>query len=110
MVTYALCTISNPGAALREMRRVLRPGGEPIFCEHGIAPDPAVRRWQGLLTPAWTKVAGGCPLDRDIPRLLKEAGFHSSDTQQMCLPGPRPRTYKYCGTAVADTSERRSRP
>lgn len=99
LVTYTLCTIADPGAALGEMRRVLRPGGRLVFCEHGLAPDASVRRWQGRLTPLWAKLAGGCHLDRDIPALLRSAGFHSSDTQSMYLPGPRPLTYNYWGTA-----------
>ena len=101
VVTYSLCTIPDPLAALGEMRRVLKPGGRLIFCEHGLAPDPSVRRWQERLTPLWSKVAGGCHLNRDIPALLKEAGFRSGDMQTMYLPGPRPLTYNYWGTAEA---------
>ncbi|HSW34249.1 MAG TPA: class I SAM-dependent methyltransferase [Steroidobacteraceae bacterium] len=101
LVTYTLCTIDDPVSALKEMRRVLKPGGRLIFCEHGLAPDAAVRRWQGRLTPLWATLAGGCHLDRDIPRLLKEAGFGSEDMQAMYLPGPRALTYNYWGTAVA---------
>ena len=101
MVTYSLCTIGDPLSALKEMRRVLRPGGRLIFCEHGRAPDARVRRWQERLTPLWSTLAGGCHLDRDIPRLLAQAGFRSDDMQQMYLPGPRPLTYNYWGTAVA---------
>ena len=101
VVTYSLCTIPDPLAALGEMRRVLKPGGRLIFCEHGLAPDPSVRRWQERLTPLWSKVAGGCHLNRDIPALLKEAGFRSTDMETMYLPGPRPLTYNYWGTAEA---------
>jgi ubiquinone/menaquinone biosynthesis C-methylase UbiE len=101
LVTYALCTIADPHAALVEMRRVLKHGGLLVFCEHGLAPDPSVRRWQQRLTPLWTKVAGGCHLDRDVPTLLTDAGFQSDDLQTLHLPGPRVLTYNYWGTAEA---------
>jgi ubiquinone/menaquinone biosynthesis C-methylase UbiE len=101
LVTYSLCTITDPAAALTEMRRVLKAGGLLIFCEHGLAPDLSVRRWQERLTPLWSKLAGGCHLDRDVPRLLRQAGFRSDDMRQMYLPGPRALTYSYWGTAVA---------
>jgi len=100
LVTFSLCTIDEPVEALKEMRRVLKPGGRLIFCEHGLAPDASVRRWQRRLTPLWSKLAGGCHLDRDIPGLLQEAGFRVDDLQQMYLPGPRALTYNYWGTAV----------
>ena len=101
LVTYTLCSIPDPVAALKEMRRMLAPGAKLIFCEHGLAPDASVRRWQDRLTPVWSKLGGGCHLNRDIPRLLREAGFHSADIQSMYLPGPRPLTYNYWGTAVS---------
>lgn len=101
VVTYALCTIADPLAALVEMRRVLKRGGLLVFCEHGLAPDPSVRRWQHRLTPLWARVAGGCHLDRNVPALLSEAGFQSRDLQTAYLPGPRVLTYNYWGTAEA---------
>lgn len=101
VVTYSLCTIPDPVAALREMKRVLKPAGKLVFCEHGAAPDAAVRRWQDRLTPMWSKIAGGCHLNRDIPALLREAGFRCDDLETLYLPGPRPLTYNYWGTAQA---------
>ena len=98
--TYTLCTIPDPLAALREMRRVLAPGGRLLFCEHGRAPDENVRRWQERLTPHWQKIAGGCHLERDVPALLAEAGFRCDTLQTRYLPGPRPLTYHYLGEAV----------
>lgn len=99
LVTYSLCTIPDPVAALGEMRRVLKRGGKLLFCEHGLAPDASVRRWQRRLNPLWSKLAGGCHLDRDIPGLLRQAGFHVADLQTLYLPGPRPLTFNYWGSA-----------
>ena len=101
VITYALCSIPDPLAALREIRRVLAADGRLIFCEHGRAPDESVRRWQTRLQPHWKKIAGGCHLDRDIPALLNDAGFRTKDMQTMYLPGPRPLTYNYWGIAYA---------
>lgn len=100
LVTYTLCTIPDPLAALREMRRVLSAGGRLLYCEHGRAPDASVRRWQERLDPLWGKVAGGCHLGRDIPALLQAAGFSLPDLQTRYLPGPRPFTFHYWGEAL----------
>ncbi|MBL0422822.1 methyltransferase domain-containing protein [Ramlibacter sp. AW1] len=75
--TWTLCSIPDPAAALAEMHRVLRPDGRLLLAEHGLAPDAAVARWQARLEPAWSRVAGGCHLTRDVPRLLAQAGFAS---------------------------------
>jgi len=101
LMTYTLCSIPDPVAALKEMRRMLKPGARLVFCEHGASPDPGVRRWQDRLTPLWSRIGGGCHLNRDIPALLREAGFRCDDLQAAYLPGPRPLTYNYWGTAAA---------
>ncbi len=103
LMTYTLCTIPDPLAALQEMRRVLVPGGQLLYCEHGRAPDEAVRRWQERLQPLWGKLAGGCHLGRDIAALLQAAGFSLPDLQTRYLPGPRPFTFHYWGAAFAKT-------
>lgn len=100
LVTYALCTIPDPHAALLEARRVLKRGGQLLFCEHGLAPEPSVQRWQHRLTPVWKKVAGGCHLDRDVPALLAAAGFDVPDLQTAYLPGPRFLACNYWGAAI----------
>lgn len=100
VVTYSLCSIPQPLAALREMHRVLAPGGRLLVLEHGRAPEAAVRRWQGRLQPLWGRIAGGCHLGRDIPLLLGTAGFDAPGLQAAYLEGPRPFTYHYWGEAV----------
>ncbi|MDP4917929.1 MAG: class I SAM-dependent methyltransferase [Haliea sp.] len=100
VVTFALCTIPDPVAALRGMARVLRPDGELLFCEHGRAPDAGVQRWQDRINGFWASVAGGCNINRDIPALLAAGGFQVSDLQTLYLPGtPRIAGYNYWGRA-----------
>ncbi|MGN0923089.1 class I SAM-dependent methyltransferase [Ectopseudomonas mendocina] len=97
--TFTLCTIPDAISALREMRRVLKPGGRLLFCEHGLAPDLPVLRWQKRLTPLWKPLAGGCHLDRDIPALIGAGGFHIRELSTGYLKGPRPMTHVYRGWA-----------
>lgn len=97
--TFTLCTIPDAVAALREMRRVLKPGGRLLFCEHGLAPDLPVVRWQKRLTPMWKPLASGCHLDRDIPALINAGGFHIRELSTGYLKGPRPMTHVYRGWA-----------
>ena len=100
LVTYTLCTIPDPHAALLEMRRMLAPDGKLLFCEHGRAPDASVQRWQARLQPLWGQMAGGCHLGRDMPALLHRAGFALPDLQTRYLAGPRPFTFHYWGEAL----------
>lgn len=100
LVTFALCTIPDPVTALRGMARVLRPGGELIFCEHGQAPDAAVCKWQDRINPLWRSIVGGCNLNRDIPGLLDMGGFDIIEMNNNYLPGtPKFAGYNFWGSA-----------
>ncbi len=99
LMTWALCSIDDAAHALREMRRVLRPGGQLLFAEHGLAPEPHVQRWQRRLTPLWRPISGGCRLDRPITDLIRAGGFRLKDFSAEYLRGPKVMTYLYAGRA-----------
>lgn len=99
VMTWTLCSIPNPLAALREMRRVLKPHGQFLFVEHGLSPDAGIERWQHRLTPIWCHVAGGCHLDRKMDDLISAAGFDILRLRTEYAAGPRPMTYMYVGCA-----------
>lgn len=103
VMTFTLCSIVEPLSALEEMRRVLKPDGRLLFAEHGLAPHPSVSQWQSRLTPVWKRFAGGCHLDRNIPQLITQAGFHLVECSAAYLPGPKPMTYVYVGSAAPST-------
>jgi ubiquinone/menaquinone biosynthesis C-methylase UbiE len=101
LVTYTLCTIPDVTKALGEMRRVLKPQGKMIFCEHGEAPDANVKRWQDRITPVWKSLCGNCHVGRQIPKLIQDSGFRIEQMETMYLPGtPRFAGFNYWGDAV----------
>ena len=101
LMTYTLCTISDAATALEGMRRVLKPSGRLLFCEHGAAPEENIRRWQNRLNTGWSKIAGGCNMNRNIPEMINAAGFHIVDDERMYIPGLRILSYNYWGSAVS---------
>jgi ubiquinone/menaquinone biosynthesis C-methylase UbiE len=100
VVTWSLCSMQDPAAALGEMNRVLRPDGRLIFIEHGLSPDARVQSWQNRLTPVWRRLAGGCHLNRKMDDLIRSAGFSIARLEAAYIPGPRPLTYTYSGTGT----------
>ena len=100
LLTYTLCTIPDVEPALRGMARVLKPGGTLIFCEHGAAPEDSVRRWQDRINPIWKRLGGGCNLNRAIPDMIEQGGFRVTKMETMYIPGWRPASFNYWGTAT----------
>lgn len=100
LVTYSLCTIPDPMQALAGMRRVLKPGGKLVFCEHGAAPDAAVAKTQNRVNPVWKVLFGGCNLNRKIDKIIEGSGFKIDNLESMYLPStPRFAGFNYWGVA-----------
>jgi len=100
LLTYTLCSIADWHTALHQMRRVLKPGGKLIFCEHGEAPDARVRKWQSRINPVWKKLAGGCNLNRPIPAYIEQCSFKIQTLNSEYLPAsPRFAGFNYWGIA-----------
>ena len=98
LVTYTMCTIPNVAIANKEMWRVLKDDGKLIFCEHGLAPDKKISKWQNRIDPFWGKIAGGCHLNRDIQKLITDAGFSFESLDKMYIPStPKFAGYNYWG-------------
>jgi len=100
--TFTLCTVQSPAAALAEAKRVLKPGGRFLFCEHGLAPDADVAKWQRRIEPIWKPLTGGCHLTRPVIPTLEAAGFRPVKVETMYLPKtPRIAGWNEWGEAVA---------
>ena len=100
LITYTMCTIPNVQRSLAEIKRVLNREGKLLFCEHGLAPDNNVQKWQHKLNPIWKKCLGGCNLNRNIPELVLKSGFSFESISEMYIPStPKFIGYNYWGTA-----------
>ena len=99
VMTWTLCSIPQPAEALRQVRRVLKEGGQFLFIEHGRSHDRSVVAWQDRLTPIWKRIAGGCHLNRKVDDLIATAGFRITELNTFYIVGPRFVTYTYQGVA-----------
>lgn len=87
VLTYTLCSVQDPAAVLREIRRILKPGGRLLFLEHGRSDDASVAAWQDRINPLWNVFSCGCQINRDTTLLLRSAGFAVEDVDHFYLPG-----------------------
>lgn len=99
ITTWTLCSIPRVSLALNEMCRVLKPDGQLLFVEHGLAPEESVHRWQNRLTPLWKCLGGGCHLNRPIRQLIEQAGFSIRQIETGYMKGPKPMAFMYEGCA-----------
>lgn len=97
--TWTLCTVPDPARALAEVARVLKPGGRLLFVEHGLAPDPAVARWQRRLNGLQMRIGGGCHLTRDMEALIAASPLRLEALERFYIKGPKTHTYMYLGRA-----------
>ena len=100
VTTWTLCSIPEVLKALREMRRVLKPGGRYVFIEHGRADEEATARWQDRINPLWNRMCDGCNINRKIDRLVEEGGFEVERLDRFRGQGPGIVAQMYRGVAT----------
>ena len=104
ILTYTMCTIPDVDLANEQIKRVLKPEGKLIFCEHGISPDESIYKWQKRINPIWKRIAGGCNLHRNIPEIIESSGFNIEEIDTMYLPStPKFAGYNYWGFATPNS-------
>ena len=100
LITYTMCTIPDVAISNSEIMRILKDDGKLLFCEHGLAPDKNIAKWQKRINPLWSKIAGGCNLNKDIPNLISSSGFKILNMEEMYLPStPKFAGYNFWGVA-----------
>ncbi len=103
LITFTMCTIPLVKQAIGEMRRVLKPGGQLLFAEHGAAPDEKIAKWQERIEPVWKRIGGGCHLTRKPLELLENNGFTLLNAESLYVPkAPRFAGFVSYGQAKAD--------
>ncbi len=103
VITYTLCSVDDPAAALREVKRVLKPGGRALFLEHGLATDARVASWQQKVNPIWRRLAVGCNLNRPVAQLFDDAGFRLTRVEYYYLEG-KPKALGYISAGEAQVA------
>ena len=101
VTTWTLCEIPDAVEALSEMRRVLKPGGQYLFIEHGRSEDPRTARWQDRLNPLWKSIAGGCNMNRPIDEIVARGGFELRSLDRFRADGPAVLSSLYRGIAIS---------
>tara|TARA_A100001015_G_scaffold282391_1_gene346597 strand:+ start:462 stop:1076 length:615 start_codon:yes stop_codon:yes gene_type:complete len=99
VITYTLCSIPDFQSALESLRKVLKPSGKFLFCEHGRAPDKSVLLTQNAINPIWKLIGGGCNINRDIPSIINGNGFKILTLETMYVPGWKPVSFNFWGEA-----------
>lgn len=86
LCTFTLCSVGDQAQTLKELRRILKPGGRLLYAEHGRAPDSGVQKWQDRIEPVWKRLAGGCHLTRPVTRAVEQAGFQVHELGERYMP------------------------